>query len=143
MTLGRLEHHWEAQVPREQGILTIHDFGLRQDMADVEPNAGGDDGLALDPAAAQAVRNIGPTIVLNGVSLGRMLVESLLLPAISSACGSLVARLPFFRRGLSHFSKVILGGCTYFVVKDLIRILYKYLLFRSRSSRYLKGRKRL
>ncbi|KAJ2763639.1 hypothetical protein GGI18_006625, partial [Coemansia linderi] len=93
--------------------------------------------------AAQPGRNFEATIVLNGASLGRMLVESLLLPVISSACGSLIAKLPFVRRGLSHFSKVVLGGCAYFVVKDLLRVFYKYLLFRSRSSRYLKGRKRL
>ncbi|KAJ2546409.1 hypothetical protein GGF44_004565, partial [Coemansia sp. RSA 1694] len=159
ITLGRLERRWETQVPPEQRILTIQDFGLGQGMAAAaaaELGVNGNDGPIPGPVAdandqqaqgplpaAQVGHNFEATIVLNGASLGRMLVESLLLPVISSTCGSLIARLPFARRGLSHFSKVMLGGCAYFVVKDLIRIFYKYLLFRSRSSRYLKGRKRL
>ncbi|KAJ2068473.1 hypothetical protein GGH13_004895 [Coemansia sp. S155-1] len=157
MTLGRLERRWDTQLPPEQRMLTIQDFGLRQGMAGDELIANDENGLIPDmvangndqqgeqaaAAAAQAGRNFEATIVLNGASIARILVESLLLPVISSACGSLIAKLPFVRRGLSHFSKVLLGGCAYFVVKDLIRIFYKYLLFRSRSSRYLKGRKRL
>ncbi|KAJ2015552.1 hypothetical protein IWW57_005668 [Coemansia sp. S610] len=154
MTLGRLERRWDAQIPPEQRMLTIQGFGLHQGMAGNELNVGDEDDLVAGLVdngndqqgalgAAQPGRNFEATIVLNGASLGRMLVESLLLPVISSACGSLIAKLPFVRRGLSHFSKVVLGGCAYFVVKDLLRVFYKYLLFRSRSSRYLKGRKRL
>ncbi|KAJ2384601.1 hypothetical protein GGI23_006894, partial [Coemansia sp. RSA 2559] len=68
---------------------------------------------------------------------------SLLLPAISSGVGALLGRLPILRLpGLSHFSRAMLGGCVYFVFKDFVRMLYKYLLYRTRASRYIQGRKR-
>ncbi|KAJ1997633.1 hypothetical protein H4R26_005760 [Coemansia thaxteri] len=145
MTLGRLEHRWESHVPPEQSIFTIQGFEMHADT----PARG--ELLVLDQVAneneqqgfARADRNFEALIMLNGVSLRRTVVESLLLPAISSLCGTLIAKLPFVRSGLSQFSKAVLGGCAYFVVKDLVRIFYKYLLFRSRSSRYIKGRKRL
>ncbi|KAI9479386.1 hypothetical protein LPJ78_005372 [Coemansia sp. RSA 989] len=160
LSLGRLERRWESHLPPEQGTLTIRGFGLRNDA---ENNDNLEDAnIAGWPAAlagregndaANQVRdqeqqgrpghNFEATIVLNGASLGRTLVESLLLPVISSAFGSVIGKLPFMRRpGLSHFSRTVLGGCAYFVIKDLIRTLYKYLLYRSRSSRHVEGRKR-
>ncbi|KAJ2708318.1 hypothetical protein H4R19_004812, partial [Coemansia spiralis] len=169
-TLGRLERRWAKCLPPEEGTLTIRGFGFHHgaeaDANGAEANAVGparDDGAAAvdqvqpqqqPPAAQQQQQGLGlpiragrtfeATIVLNGASLGRTLVESLLLPAISSAVGSAICRLPFVRRaGLSTFSRVMLGGCAYFVVKDLIRMLYKYLLYRSRSSRHIEGRRRL
>ncbi|KAJ2769843.1 hypothetical protein IWQ56_002395, partial [Coemansia nantahalensis] len=169
-TLGRLERRWESYLPPEQGTLTIRGFGFH-DNAGANGGGGGAEAAANEwPGAAgqaegdaaadqappgqqpqpqplglpiRAGQNFEATIVLNGASLGRTLVESLLLPAISSAVGSALCRLPFVRRaGLSTFSRVMLGGCTYFVVKDLIRMLYKYLLYRSRSSRHIQGRRR-
>ncbi|KAJ1734358.1 hypothetical protein LPJ61_001108 [Coemansia biformis] len=169
-TLGRLERRWESFLPPEQGTLTVHGFGFRHgagaNAGDGETNgngwpmaAGGQAGTgAADNAPLQqpqqqeqrlglpirAGPNFEATIVLNGASLGRTLIESLLLPAISSALGSVIGRLPFARRaGLGTFSRAMLGGCAYFVVKDLIRTLYKYLLYRSCSSRHIEGRKRL
>ncbi|KAJ1838747.1 hypothetical protein LPJ70_005338 [Coemansia sp. RSA 2708] len=144
LTLGRLERRWESHVPAEQGTLTIRGFGLRHgDEGDaawaLADNAGNAEQAA---AGGRAAHNFEATIVLNGASLGRTLVESLLLPAISSAFGAALGRLPFVRRGLSPFSRAMIGGCAYFVVKDLVRMLYKYLLYRSRSSRYIEGRKR-
>ncbi|KAJ1893186.1 hypothetical protein LPJ66_005908 [Kickxella alabastrina] len=157
ITLGRLERRWEGQTSSDQQLLTIRRFGLRHGV-DANPNNANFNQLAAEHAAEQqqiqqqqqgvrqprAGRNFEATIVLNSASLGRTLVESLLLPLISSACGALINKLPFMIRpiGLSHFSKVMLGGCAYFLVKDLVRMLYKYLLYRSRSSRYIQGRKR-
>ncbi|KAJ2159859.1 hypothetical protein GGF46_002698 [Coemansia sp. RSA 552] len=162
VTLGRLERRWESHLPQERDTLTIHGIGLQPDTNAPDAADEWPDVIAAraDNAAANQVRmveeqqqqqpgqpgapNFEATIVLNGASLGRTLVESLLLPAISSAFGAAIGRLPFMRRpGLSHFSRVMVGGCVYFIVKDLIRMLYKYLLYRSRSSRFIKGRKRL
>ncbi|KAJ2611951.1 hypothetical protein H4S08_002922 [Coemansia sp. RSA 1365] len=153
LTLGRLERRWEAYLPPEQGSLTIRGFGLRHDPAANQADADEwpadvlapleDEVVPQQEPPARAGRNFEATIVLNGASLGRTLVESLLLPVISSALGSVIARLPFMRRpGLTYFSKAMIGGCAYFVIKDLVRMLYKYLLYRSRSSRYIEGRKR-
>ncbi|KAJ2907497.1 hypothetical protein GGI21_003830 [Coemansia aciculifera] len=157
MTLGRLERHWETLVPPERPILSFEDFVVGHGMANIRVGfAVGNRDLPPDPpavvhgngqqpplAGAQVGHDLPAGALVNSVLLGRLLAESLLLPAISSAFGSLIARLPFVRRNISHFSKVVLGGCAYFVIKDLIGIFYKYLLFRSRSTRYLKGRKRL
>ncbi|KAJ2718861.1 hypothetical protein GGI07_005548 [Coemansia sp. Benny D115] len=157
MTLGRLERRWETHPSPDQHLLSIQRFGMRHGI-DADPNNvnfNNNQALdgALDPQQQQqhrvvpvrAGRSFEATIVLNSASLGRTLVESLLLPIISSACGTLVSKLPLFRRPpvMSHFSRVMLGGCVYFVVKDLLRMLYKYLLYRSRSSKYIQGRKRL
>ncbi|KAJ2279891.1 hypothetical protein EV176_001294, partial [Coemansia sp. RSA 451] len=141
------------------GTLTIRGFGLRHnaDGNAEDANDGGwpaallargDNDVPNPMPDAQGLparvgHNFEATIVLNGASLGRTLVESLLLPAISSAFGAVIGKLPFVRRpGLSHFSRAMIGGCAYFVIKDLIRMLYKYLLYRSRSSRFIEGRKR-
>ncbi|KAJ2778610.1 hypothetical protein H4R18_004489 [Coemansia javaensis] len=170
LTLGRVERRWESHMPPEQDTLTIRalDAGLDNGAEDNNNNnnaAIDADGHAAAALAAnqaraqqqqqqqqqqlglglpmQAGRNFEATIVLNGASIGRTLVESLLLPTISSALGAAICKLPFVRRaGLGHFSRAMLGGCAYFVVKDLVRVLYKYLLYRSRSSRSIEGRKR-
>ncbi|KAJ1644185.1 hypothetical protein LPJ64_004124 [Coemansia asiatica] len=170
MTLGRLERRWETNPSLDQQPVTIRRIGAPHntngiignidnidniDNIFVENAATGGGGGGIDPGqqlqqrnqapAARAGRNFEATIVLNGTSLGRTLVESLLLPIISSACGTILCKLPFMRKPLelSHFSKVMLGGCAYFFVKDILRILHKYLLYRSRSSRYIQGRKRM
>ncbi|KAJ2696661.1 hypothetical protein FB645_006142 [Coemansia sp. IMI 203386] len=159
MTLGRLERRWETQPSLDQQPVAIRRIGTlphgTNDAIDnivVEnPADRGDPDQQQQQLQRNQVlparvgRNFEATIVLNGASLGRTLVESLLLPIISSACGTILGKLPFMRRPLevSHFNKVMLGGCVYFFVKDLVRILYKYLLYRSRSSRYIQGRKRM
>ncbi|KAJ2125298.1 hypothetical protein GGH12_004066 [Coemansia sp. RSA 1822] len=158
LTLGRLERRWESHLPAEQGTLTIRGFGLRHNAdGNEDANAAGWPAALLAQGdndapnqiqdaqglPARVGHNFEATIVLNGASLGRTLVESLLLPAISSAFGAVIGKLPFVRRpGLSHFSRAMIGGCAYFVIKDLVRMLYKYLLYRSRSSRFIEGRKR-
>ncbi|KAJ2082513.1 hypothetical protein H4R24_001539 [Coemansia sp. RSA 988] len=153
LTLGRLERRWEEHLPEEEGSLTIRGFGLRHDIAGNPVDADEwpaealmpveDDVVAQQEQPARAGHNFQATIVLNGALLGRTLVESLLLPVISSALGTVIIKLPFMRRpSLTHFSKTMIGGCAYFVIKDLVRMLYKYLLYRSRSSRYIEGRKR-
>ncbi|KAJ2555275.1 hypothetical protein EV175_002310 [Coemansia sp. RSA 1933] len=156
-TLGRLERRWETAGPQEKQGLTIRLFGqgveaeaapegaamlLAGNMVQEEQvhglpgDVGNGGGRAGGPQA-------DATIVLNGTTMCRVLVESLLLPAISSGVGALLGRLPMLRRpGLSHFSRAMLGGCVYFVLKDLVRMLYKYLLYRTRASRYIHGRKR-
>ncbi|KAJ1668846.1 hypothetical protein IW140_000088 [Coemansia sp. RSA 1813] len=163
-TLGRLERRWETVAPQEKQGLTIHLFGQgeRADALDAAAAAaaapiGGPDGGAVAQQQEQQMQqeqvhglpvrangqHVDATIVLNGTTMCRVLVESLLLPAISSGVGALIGRLPMFRRpSLSHFSRAMLGGCVYFVFKDLVRMLYKYLLYRTRSSRYIQGRKR-
>ncbi|KAJ2777966.1 hypothetical protein GGI15_004334 [Coemansia interrupta] len=163
MTLGRLERRWETETTSvQQQPITIRRFGLGNldDIGPVDdvlnnfeeqavaaldeqqqPLLPGDRGQRMPPRAG---RNFEATIVLNGPSLGRTLVESLLLPVISSACGTLLGRLPLLaRHSMGHFSKAMLGGCLYFIVKDIVRMFYKYLLHRSRSSRYILGRKRM
>ncbi|KAI9503247.1 hypothetical protein GGI25_004263 [Coemansia spiralis] len=156
MTLGRLERRWDSALPPEKQGMTIRLFGRRDvDQEDVAADAQNDVGQIDRPAIPQQQqhihglpdqpggRNIDATIVLSGAWLCRTLVESLLLPVISSIFGAMIGRLPFFRRpGLSHFSRAMIGGCIYFVVKDIVRVLYKYLLYRTRSSRYIQGRKR-
>ncbi|KAI8324563.1 hypothetical protein GQ54DRAFT_309113 [Martensiomyces pterosporus] len=139
MTLGRLERRWESRLPPEQRALTVRRFGMQQPL--LQPQAGANnDNEAVQP---RANRNFEATIVLNGSAFGRTLVESLLLPVISTLCGSAIAKLPFVqRRGLSHFSRTIIGGCAYFLVKDLVRVFYKYLLYQTRVSRFIQGRKR-
>ncbi|KAJ1797720.1 hypothetical protein LPJ59_002952 [Coemansia sp. RSA 2399] len=157
-TLGRLERRWEtATAPQEKQDITIRLFG-QGNRAEADAAA---DGAAM-LLAGNLVQQEQPqqeqvhglparvggqqadaTIVLNGSTLCRVLVESLLLPAISSGVGALLGRLPMLRLpGLSHFSRAMLGGCVYFVFKDFVRMLYKYLLYRTRASRYIQGRKR-
>ncbi|KAJ1719690.1 hypothetical protein LPJ53_005586 [Coemansia erecta] len=164
MTLGRLERRWETETASvQQQPITIRRFGpgnrnVIGPADDVVDNFDEQAAAALDEQQQlllqpgdrrqqmppRAGRNFEATIVLNGPSLGRTLVESLLLPVISSACGTLLGRIPLLaRHPMGHFSRVMLGGCLYFIVKDLVRMFYKYLLYRSRSSMYIQGRKRM
>ncbi|KAJ2514045.1 hypothetical protein H4217_005977 [Coemansia sp. RSA 1939] len=156
-TLGRLERRWDSAAPEEKPGLTIRLFG--QGDAAAEAEALEEIGLPQqiqqqqqqqqDQDREQQVhglpeaQHVNATIVLNSTTLCRVLVESLLLPAASSGIGSLLGRIPAFRRsGLGHFGRAMLGGCAYFVFKDIVRVLYKYLLYRTYSSRYIQGRKR-
>lgn len=167
-TLGRIERRWESQLPKEPETVTIRGRAMfREGAQEPQPLAadiGDPDPVGIgmmvmgeeeeeednnnnnnnNNDGARPNHNLEATIVLNGAALSRKLVESLLLPLISSVCGTLVGKLPQVRRlHLGHFSKVMVGGCTYFVVRDLLCMLYKYLMYRSHSSRYIQGRKRL
>ncbi|KAJ2513320.1 hypothetical protein GGI11_004450, partial [Coemansia sp. RSA 2049] len=146
---------WDSAAPEEKPGLTIRLFG--QGDAAAEAEALEEIGLPQQMQQQQQqdrdreqqvhglpeAQHVNATIVLNSTTLCRVLVESLLLPAASSGIGSLLGRIPAFRRsGLGHFGRAMLGGCAYFVFKDIVRVLYKYLLYRTYSSRYIQGRKR-
>ncbi|KAJ1674034.1 hypothetical protein EV182_004099 [Spiromyces aspiralis] len=57
-------------------------------------------------------------------------------PTIAMACGSLLARIPLVRALFPQkFYQTVLGGLTFAVTRDFLRVLYSYLSYRIRNSR--------
>lgn len=72
--------------------------------------------------------------------IARSIIGALLLPAISSFCGSLLGQWSYLRRRLKEpFHLNILGGCLFILFKDFYQLFYKYQRVKQYRSRRIRA----
>ncbi|KAF9285377.1 hypothetical protein BGZ68_003934 [Mortierella alpina] len=123
--VSRLENRWRQQQIAGSGVARLG-MNASIDTADAGSTA----------AAAAAARGNGSddepgnddeTSFLDRKDLGRTIVGALLMPAISSICGSFLGHFSFVRTRIpDNFHRNILGGCLFVVVKDLASLFGTY-----------------
>ncbi|KAJ1949623.1 hypothetical protein EC988_004700, partial [Linderina pennispora] len=95
-TLGRIERHWESQLPKEVPAVELRQFEFGRPAAVQEG----------EQDARDRRFRLNAHFFINGMPFNRMLTESLLLPMISAFCGKWLGKLPFLKgRGLGHFHR--------------------------------------
>ncbi|CAO3569319.1 unnamed protein product [Mortierella alpina] len=136
--VSRLEHRWRQQQIAGSGVARL---GMSASI----------DTMDADAAAAAAATGGNPgdfEIVpmpddempfFDRKDLGRTIVGALLMPAISSICGSFLGHFSFVRtRVPDTFHRNILGGCLFVVVKDLANLFGTYQEMKRRRVRRIR-----
>ncbi|KAF9189488.1 hypothetical protein BGZ51_009524 [Haplosporangium sp. Z 767] len=117
--VSRLETRWRRQQITGSGVARL---GMNASISNT-------DIYPLTAAATQA-GNGNPEEEISFFDrkdLGRTIVGALLMPAISSICGSLLGHFSFVRTRIpDNFHRNILGGCLFVVVKDLAGLFGTY-----------------
>ncbi|KAF9576321.1 hypothetical protein EC968_009295 [Mortierella alpina] len=134
--VSRLENRWRQQQIAGAGVARL---GM---------NASIDTTGADSTATAAAARGNGADSetgddmeisFLDRKDLGRTIVGALLMPAISSICGSFLGHFSFVRtRVPDNFHRNILGGCLFVVVKDLASLFGTYQEMKRRRVRRIR-----
>ncbi|KAG0090833.1 hypothetical protein BGZ92_002105 [Podila epicladia] len=106
--VGRLETQWRNQQIAAAGVARLARGGA---------NPGQREGGGEEEEISFFDRK----------DLGRTIVGALLMPAISSICGSFLGHFSFVRSRIpDNFHRNILGGCLFVVVKDLAGLFGTY-----------------
>lgn len=99
-------------------------------IADVQPDEQADDAIANRWVTIEAPR------------LARLVAGALLLPKIAVYASHFLERIPQFRKRYPHkFQRVILGGLSFVLLKDMLSLLYLYNRAKGRSTRHIMNRK--
>ncbi|KAF9163287.1 hypothetical protein DFQ26_002743 [Actinomortierella ambigua] len=128
----RLETKWRRDKQRANGVAAL---GMN---ASIEPELNEMD--AATAVAAQAAAEEGEEeSFLDRKDLGRMIAGALLMPAISSICGTLLGRIGFVRARIPDtFHRNILGGALFVLFKDLARLYGTYQELKRRRVRRIR-----
>ncbi|KAK3812017.1 MAG: hypothetical protein J3Q66DRAFT_50755 [Benniella sp.] len=131
----RLEKRWRNQQITGSGVARLG-MNTRIDNVDVDPSTA-------TPATNPANTNPPPVeeepSFFDRKDLGRTIVGALLMPAISSICGSLLGNFSFIRaRFPDTFHRNILGGCLFVVLKDLAGLVGTYQELKRRRVRRIR-----
>ncbi|KAF9976361.1 hypothetical protein BGZ73_008719 [Actinomortierella ambigua] len=110
----RMEIKWRRDKQRASGVAAL---GM---SASIEPEINGVDAVTA-MAAQEAAEAAEEESFLDRKDLGRMIAGALLMPAISSICGT-----------------NILGGCLFVLVKDLVNLYGTYQELRRRRVRRIR-----
>ncbi|KAF9210285.1 hypothetical protein CPC16_010689 [Podila verticillata] len=119
--VGRLETRWRNQQIAAAGVARL---GMN---ASIDPDT--------DPSTARGGAHPGQregggddeVSFFDRKDLGRTIVGALLMPAISSICGSFLGHFSFVRSRIpDNFHRNILGGCLFVVAKDLAGLFGTY-----------------
>ncbi|KAG0324578.1 hypothetical protein BG004_003452, partial [Podila humilis] len=123
--VGRLETQWRNQQITAAGVARL---GMNASIDSVDTadstaaNRGGDHLAGAGGAAAEDEISF-----FDRKDLGRTIVGALLMPAISSICGSFLGHFSFIRTRIpDNFHRNILGGCLFVVAKDLAGLFGTY-----------------
>ncbi|GJJ73210.1 hypothetical protein EMPS_05568 [Entomortierella parvispora] len=112
----RLETRWRQQQIAASGVSRL---GI---SASIDQ-----DSTATAAAAAAANGADDELSLFDRRDLGRTIVGALLMPAISSICGSFLGNFAFIRTRIpDNFHRNILGGCLFVLVKDLAGLFGTY-----------------
>ncbi|KAF9916690.1 hypothetical protein BX616_003114 [Lobosporangium transversale] len=130
--VSRLEMRWRRQQAAGSGVARL---GVNASIDQPDMNL----------STAEATRNIHNTVAeeeppfFERKDLGRTIIGALLMPAISSICGSILGNFSFFRtRFPDNFHRNILGGCFFVVLKDLAALIGRYQEMRRRRVRRVR-----
>ncbi|KAG0364657.1 hypothetical protein BGZ54_007282 [Gamsiella multidivaricata] len=130
----RLETRWRHQQIAGSGVARLG-MNASIDSSDA-------DTLTTVAAAAQAQAGANVEEELSFFDrrdLGRTIVGALLMPAISSICGSFLGHFSFVRTRIpDNFHRNILGGCLFVVIKDLASLVGTYQEMKRRRVRRIR-----
>lgn len=120
--VARLEHRWRNQQISGPGVARLG-INTRIDNVEVDQStAATANGANANPPAQEDDLSF-----FDRRDLGRTIVGALLMPAISSICGSFLGHFLFIRaRFPDNFHRNILGGCLFVVLKDLAGLVGTY-----------------
>ncbi|KAG0047654.1 hypothetical protein BGZ83_007320 [Gryganskiella cystojenkinii] len=126
----RLEQRWRHQQIAASGVSRLG-FSATLESTDQDVNA----------TAAAAAANGGEEEIslFDRRDLGRTIVGALLMPAISSICGSFLGNFAFVKTRIpDNFHRNILGGCLFVLVKDLAGLFGTYQEFKRKRVRRIR-----
>ncbi|KAF8986488.1 hypothetical protein BGZ46_000019 [Entomortierella lignicola] len=126
----RLETRWRQQQFAGAGVARL---GMNASI----------DGADADSSTAAATNNAANAeeelSFFDRRDLGRTIVGALLMPAISSICGSFLGHFTFVRTRIpDNFHRNILGGCLFVVIKDLAGLVGTYQEMKRRRVRRIR-----
>ncbi|KAF9381613.1 hypothetical protein CPB97_007658 [Podila verticillata] len=120
--VGRLETQWRNQQIAAAGVARL---GMNASIdPDTDPSTarGG-----AHPDQREGGGGDDEVSFFDRKDLGRTIVGALLMPAISSICGSFLGHFSFVRSRIpDNFHRNILGGCLFVVAKDLAGLFGTY-----------------
>ncbi|KAF9583825.1 hypothetical protein BGW38_008398 [Lunasporangiospora selenospora] len=129
----RLEKFWRSQHGAGAGAGSSR---LGSTGSNVNVDRIDADSAAVAGGAVVAEEDIS---FFDRKDLGRTIVGALLMPAISSICGSMLGHFPFIRARLpDNFHRNILGGCLFVLVKDLAKLVGTYQELKRRRDRRVR-----
>ncbi|KAF9950411.1 hypothetical protein BGZ72_007947 [Mortierella alpina] len=121
--VSRLENRWRQQQIAGSGVARLG-MNASIDNTDTDSVAAA---AARGNGDGYETRNDDEISFFDRKDLGRTIVGALLMPAISSICGSFLGHFSFVRtRVPDNFHRNILGGCLFVVVKDLAGLFGTY-----------------
>ncbi|KAF8938271.1 hypothetical protein BGZ58_001260 [Dissophora ornata] len=129
--VARLETRWRHQQIAGSGVARL---GMNASI----------DNSDVDPSTAASAANANATAeeelsFFDRKDLGRTIVGALVLPAISSLCGSFLGHFTFIRTRIpDNFHRNILGGCLFVVIKDLAGLVGTYQEMKRRRVRRVR-----
>ncbi|KAF9423043.1 hypothetical protein BGZ76_003696, partial [Entomortierella beljakovae] len=116
--VSRLEARWRQQQIAGSGVARLG-MNASIDPADVDQST--------TSTVTQAGNIEEELSFFDRKDLGRTIVGALLMPAISSVCGSFLGHFSFFRTRIpDNFHRNLLGGCLFVVIKDLAGLVGTY-----------------
>ncbi|KAF9430259.1 hypothetical protein BGZ94_007711 [Podila epigama] len=131
--VGRLETRWRNQQMSSVGVGRLG-MNASLDAADREPVSTRMGGFEGEDAP-----NEDDISFFDRKDLGRTIVGALLMPALSSICGSFLGQFAFVRTRIpDNFHRNILGGCLFVVVKDLAGLFGAYQELKRRRVRRIR-----
>ncbi|KAF9906966.1 hypothetical protein EC991_011441 [Linnemannia zychae] len=130
--VSRLETRWRQQQIAGSGVARL---GMN---ASIDPSDA--DSSANSPGAIVPVLATDDELsFFDRKDLGRTIVGALLMPAISSICGSFLGHFSFVRTRIpDNFHRNILGGCLFVLVKDLAGLFGTYQEFKRKRVRRIR-----
>lgn len=144
--ISPLESRWkmEAGLIKDNVTEFAPGIGFREVPAQV-PQVAGDGAQRANMPDEQADQEEDAVaerwIFVEAPKFARLIAGALLLPKISVAAGNLLCRLPNFKtRFPQKFQRVILGGITFVLLKDVLGLLYLYNRAKGRSTRHIVNR---
>ncbi|KAF9397979.1 hypothetical protein BGX21_008303 [Mortierella sp. AD011] len=115
----RLETRWRQQQIAGSGVARLG-MNASIDSADADPPTAAATTYATNAADEELS-------FFDRKDLGRTIIGALLMPAISSICGSFLGHFSFVRTRIpDNFHRNILGGCLFVVIKDLAGLVGTY-----------------
>ncbi|KAF9116385.1 hypothetical protein BGX27_003068 [Mortierella sp. AM989] len=128
----RLEMRWRQQQIAGSGVARLG-MNASIDSTDVDSSTTAGTTHVANATAEEELS------FFDRKDLGRTIVGALLMPAISSICGSFLGHFSFVRTRIpDNFHRNILGGCLFVVIKDLAGLVGTYQEMKRRRVRRIR-----
>ncbi|KAG0209752.1 hypothetical protein BGX28_009972 [Mortierella sp. GBA30] len=124
--VSRLETRWRQQQIAGSGVARL---GMNASIDSHDADSASATAQAAGAANGGRIEAIAEEDLsfFDRKDLGRTIVGALLMPAISSICGSFLGHFSFIRTRIpDNFHRNVLGGCLFVVVKDVASLFGTY-----------------
>lgn len=146
--IGPVEKRWKAEAGLSKPNVTEFAPGIEirevrgPDVPQEQQDRRPDQDIARDVQDQEDGAFAERWIFVEAPRFARLIAGALLLPKVSVVMGNLLDRLPTIRNRYPHkFQRVIIGGVTFVLLKDMISLLYLYNRAKGRSTRQIINRK--